>query len=354
MVKVLVTGACGFIGRHVVKRLRMGGYEVYGCDLSIRAPSEDVKVCICDVRDRRALLDFFSQIQPSGVIHLAARTDIERFDMRKPYSGRRELDGSQRELSLLEGYDTNITGVANIVDAVMATNSVRRVIFTSTQLVHSLGQTPSEGDALNPTTTYGRSKAIGEQLVRERDGGGREWCIVRPTTVWGEGMSAHYVKFMEFVAKGLYVHPSKSDLHKSYGYVGNVAYEFVKLLEAPLASVHRKVFYLADYEPLSLRRYAEAIARELGAPRIRSVPSSLMRAAGRVGDIARLCGLRNVPLNSFVVGNMLCEYRLDLNNTRAVCGELPFGFEEAVRATVAWFVEGQRVRRLGTCAQIAE
>ena len=58
-----------------------------------------------------------------------------------------------------------------------------------------------------------------------------------------------------------------------------------------------------------------------------------------MGDVLNAADLRRVPFNSFRLRNILTEYIHDLTPTRAVCGALPYGFQEGVAATAQWFRE---------------
>ena len=97
-------------------------------------------------------------------------------------------------------------------------------------------------------TLYGQSKVRTEQIVRSADGGGREWCLARPTTVWGPGMSAHYQRFLRMIERGYYFHVGHGPLWKSYSYIDNIAFQYWRLLAAPADQIQRRTFYLADYD----------------------------------------------------------------------------------------------------------
>ena len=259
------------------------------------------------------------QFSPDGVVHLAARTDLdEKADLRK-------------------GYATNVIGAENLVTAIRVSESVQRCIYTSTQLVCPVGYVPKSDLDYRPHTLYGESKVLGEKIVRDRDGGGVTWCIVRPTTVWGPGMNPHYQRFFRMVADGRYFHVGHGPLRKSYGYVGNVVHQYAKLLQAEGESIHRKTFYLADYEPLSLREWAGALSRELGSATIKTVPENVARVAAYCGDLINACGFRRFPFNSFRLKNVLTEYRVDLAETYQVCGPLPYTLHQGVKETARWY-----------------
>lgn len=313
--RILVTGSAGFIGRHLLKTLLTAGHEAIGLDIKPQSASLGAFLP-CDLLDPRQTAEALRITAPDAVIHLAARTDL-------------------MEKNDIEGYAANHRGTRHLIEAMENVASVRRCIFTSTQLVCRVGIIPDGDEYYCPSTLYGESKVRMECLVRERCVM-ESWCIVRPTTVWGPGMSAHYLRFLRMVQRGRYFHVGRSLLWKSYGYVGNVAHQLLRFVEAPATDVHRRVAYLADYEPTSIREWVNALQREFGARRVFTVPEPPARLLAMLGDHAARLGFANFPFNSFRLSNLLTEYRFDLTETRRICGDLPYTMEEGVRKTVAW------------------
>ena len=200
-----------------------------------------------------------------------------------------------------------------------------------------VGYVPRDETDYNADTLYGKSKIRTEQIVREQDGGGREWCLVRPTTVWGPGMSAHYQRFLRMIQGGYYVHVGRDPLWKSYSYIENITFQYMRLLQAPAELVQRKTFYLADYEPIDLlRRGAMRFSGRSKCRRSAMCRSSFARALARCGDAVNALGIRGFPFNSFRLNNVLTQYRFDTTATEAVCGPLPYTMEQGVAETAAW------------------
>jgi GlcNAc-P-P-Und epimerase len=309
--KIIVTGSAGFIGGHVSAMLRERGHEVLGIDR--RAPQG------IDILDRERLMGAFESFQPDAVLHLAARTDLEE-----------KLD--------IRGYAANIEGVENLCAAIRATPAVRRAVFTSTQLVCRIGYRPAHDQDYAPNTLYGESKVMTEKIVRREDGGGVTWCITRPTTVWGPGMSPHYQRFLRMLRKGRYFHVGAKPLHKSFGYVRNVAWQYWRLLEVPAEQVHRRTFYVGDYRPMALQTWANTLASKLHGPRVRTLPAWIARSAAKIGDAINAAGFRRFPFNSFRLRNVLTEYTFDMSATEAVCGTVPHSLDEAAEETARWFM----------------
>ena len=230
--KVLITGASGLIGQWICDLLDSKGIDFLGVD--IRPPSKpeyNNRHRQIDILDLDKLCSAFKNYCPDGVIHLAARID---------------LDGKD-----INDYKVNIKGTQNICDAIQCIPTVKKAIYTSSQLVCKIGYVPQNDHDYCPNTKYGESKVLSEKIARENGAGknGVNWCIVRPTTVWGPYMSPHYQSLLRHIQRGTYFHSGKSMLYKSYSYAGNIAYQYYKLLLAPAELIHRETFYLADYEP---------------------------------------------------------------------------------------------------------
>jgi GlcNAc-P-P-Und epimerase len=317
---VLVTGGSGFIGTHLVQNLLGQNYRVLNID--VRPPLAKEYRCLwkqVDIMDAVSLASVFRETQPSLVVHMAARTDLD-------------------ETRTLDGYAANIQGVRNMVDAIASTPSVRRAIFASSMAVCKVGYVPVNDLEYSPLTLYGESKVHTERIVRAANGGGAEWCIVRPTTVWGPGMKAHYTSLLQLVQSARYFHIGRKPLYKSYGYVGNVVFEVLQLLNARRDDINGKVFYVADYEPLSLRHWLDSLRESFGGRPLRTLSPGSAAFLAKMGDLANRVGFRQFPFNSFRLRNILTEYCFDMTPTATVCGPLPYSFEDGVRFTAQWYL----------------
>ena len=316
--RLLVTGSSGFIGTALVSKLRIEGHTVFGFDICAprwRDPHEDDYSI--DITDRSVLVDTVRSLQPEQIVHLAARTDISS--------------------DSVIHYNANIEGVANLVQAILSTPTVSRVLWTSTQLISRVGRIPKHDTDFDPDTSYGESKVIGERIVRSMDGGGREWAILRPTTVWGPGMSDHYVSLLRYLERRRYFHPGSRPTPKSFSYIGNAISQITALLTAPAQSLYRSTFYIADYEPVDMRRWCDSLSRELGAKPPPILPSAVAQVLARVGDLLNATVAPSFKFNSFRLRNISTPYVFDTSDLQAVTGPLPFNNATAIRATVSWY-----------------
>jgi len=267
---------------------------------------------------RRALDDF----RPDVVFHLGARTD---------------LHGNG-----LADYDANTTGVTNVIEAVASLGGDVRTIYASSRLVFAIDHQPSHDYDYRPSTVYGESKIAGEKIVRETADLAGHWCIVRPTSIWGPWFGVPYRDFFDSVRSGRYVRVRGFDPQKSYGFVGNSVHELVRLAAAEREATNRKVFWLADYIPIQLGEWAELISQALDVKRPRSVPRPVLKAAALGGDVLQRFGVREPPITSFRLANLLSDMVYDTRETEQVVGPLPYSLADGVSRTVAWLKEHAR------------
>lgn len=316
--RVIVTGGSGFIGSNLVEFYHQAGADVLNLD---HGPPRTQRYRHLwrqlDLLDRGGLGRQVREFQPEVFLHLAARADLdEKYDP--------------------AGYAANITGVDNVLAAVEGLASLRRMIVTSTQLVCPLGYQPKHDRDYCPHTTYGVSKVATEQLTRVWDRAPCPWTLVRPTSIWGPGFEEPYRRFFLSLARRRYVHQGGSNPLRSFGFIGNILYEYVAVASAPEQKVAGRTFYFADFEPVRVRAWADLISREMGLPPPRTVPMAALRVASKVGDVAQRVGWHAPPLTSFRLRNMLSDSVSDTAPLREAIGELPYTLEEGVRMTVRW------------------
>jgi nucleoside-diphosphate-sugar epimerase len=316
MLRVMVIGGSGFIGTNLVERYRSQGHHVVNVDS--KPPRNTAHASLwrqISVLDQKSLTDIIETVSPHLVFHMAARTDLD---------GRR-----------LEDYAANVDGVRNVIAALTKLSDLRRVVFASSMLVCRLGYQPHDDNDYNPTTAYGASKVEGERLVRSF-GNRLPWVMVRPTSLWGPWFDIPYRRFFDAVRAGWYMHPKGLSVRRSYGFVLNSVAQLSCLANADSSQVCGRTFYLADYQPVELRAWAECIRRAFSAPAIKDVPIRVLRWAAKAGDVLRAVGLKNPPLTSFRLRNLTTEAVMDTAPLEAVCGETPYDTERGVALTVDW------------------
>ncbi len=311
---VLVTGGSGFLGTNLVDRLIAEGYQVTNLDQAPPNKSEHRGYWKpVGIMDASSLAAAIATAQPAIVIHLAARADIR---------GKR-----------LEDYAENTTGVANVLAAIKNLPTVQRFVATSAQFVVAPGPLPAHDLDFRPHTVYGESKVVGEKLVRDAELA-CTWTIIRPTPAWGPWHPRYPREFWRVLKRGLYVHPGRSPVIRSYGYVENIADQIVKIVTVPPAVVDRHVFYLGD-APLNVLDWVNAFSRALTGHEVRIAPRVLFRGAALAGDLVNLFRVP-IPINSARFRSMTEDYLAPTAPTFEALGYPKINLVEGVDRTVQW------------------
>lgn len=256
---VLVTGAAGFIGSHVVGELLARGYEVVGLDdLSggFRRNLDDratfVRGSILDVE----LVDrLFDEHGFAYVFHLAAYAAeglshfIRRFN-----------------------YQNNLIGSVNLINAAVR-HEVRCFVFTSSMAVYG-GATPpvTEDMPTAPKDPYGVAKAAVEQDLRaSRETFGLRYIIIRPHNVYGErqNIGDRYRNvvgiFMNRILRGdplsIFGDGTQS---RAFSYISDVAPIIAEAIERPEA--YDQIFNVGADHPVTINELGETVSRVMGVP----------------------------------------------------------------------------------------
>ena len=183
--KVLVTGAAGFIGSHTCERLVGAGNEVWGVDDLSTGRRENVSSLAAVASVRFEELDivqpqFFSlveQVRPDVVVHLAAQMDVRK-SVADPLADAR----------------TNVLGTVNVLAAMSQSDSTRVVFASSGGTVYGEPQQcPVAEDApLAPLSPYGAAKVAGESYVAAFGGlYGMRYCSLALGNVYGPRQDPH-------------------------------------------------------------------------------------------------------------------------------------------------------------------
>jgi GlcNAc-P-P-Und epimerase len=300
-----------------VETLLQSGHTVLGTD--ILSPKNAAHRSVwkpVDLRDRLSMFETVREFSPGVILHLGARTD---------------LDGSS-----IEDYSANHEGTRNVMEAADGCSSVEKVLFTSSRLVNRIGYQPATDTDYCPTTPYGESKVLGEQLVRAAHGLRYEWTIVRPTSIWGPWFGVPYRNFFDAVLSGRYVHPKGIRVQKSFGFVGNAVHALMALAMASPGKTQGRTFYLADYQPIEVFAFAQEVARQAGAKAVIEIPYPALRVGAAAGDFLKLLGMRNPPLTKFRLANLVTSMHYDTTNLAEIAGPLPFDSSQGIARTLQW------------------
>lgn len=316
--RIIVTGGSGFIGTNACNYFSSIGHDVLNIDISRpRDPECKSKFSQADICCFDKISSLIHNFQPDYIIHLAARTDL---------SGKSLTD-----------YSANIEGVENLIKISNNIPTLRRVIFASSRLVCKIGYQPKSYNDFCPTTFYGKSKMIGEMIVRDQAAlSSYCWSIVRPTSIWGPWFDVPYRNFFDSVISNRYIHPHGQLIFKSFGYVENTISQLESLLFEDSSMVNQKIFYLSDYDPIEVLDFANHIRASLSKNSVREVPLFALRLIAHIGDCLKMIGIKSPPLTTFRLNNILTPMIYNNDSLQEITGKLPYKYQQGIVRTLNW------------------
>ena len=310
--RVLVTGANGFVGRALCSTLLQCGHSVRGAVRRIgnAVPgAKDIDSAI--VGSIGANTDWSTALAGCDVVaHLAARVHVMNDKASDPFAEFREI---------------NTTGTLNFARQA-AEAGVKRFVFISTVKVNGEGRDEAyrETDVPAPEDAYALSKWEAEQgLHRIAHETGLEVVILRPPLVYGPGVKANFLRLMHIVERGWPLPLGAIRNRRSLLYLGNFVDAIRLCIEHPAAA--GQTFVVDDGVAVSTPELIRRLAHAMGRPaRLLAVPVGALEFAGTLlgkrAAVARLTG----------------SLYVDSSAIRSRLGWVPpFSMEAGLAATVA-------------------
>ncbi|MFT3912883.1 MAG: NAD-dependent epimerase/dehydratase family protein [Anaeromyxobacteraceae bacterium] len=310
MSAVLVTGATGFVGRAIARRLVSAGHPV-------RASTRGAPIDVAGVEALRLDADSGPERWRAAmegieaVVHAAARVHVLRDDAPEPLAAYRKV---------------NVAWTEQLARCAAAAGARRFVLLSSVKVMGEGRAAPyTEDDRLAPCDPYGVSKVEAEAaLARVAAETGLEHVSLRPPLVYGPGVKANFARLMGAVARGVPLPLGAVENRRSLVYVENLA-------DAVRVAVEGRgtagAWLVSDGESVSTPELVRRIAGVMGrAPRLLPIPPWALRAA------AAALGRR--PTADRLLGSLAVDggrFRRDFGWTP------PFTLDEGLRATAAWW-----------------
>jgi nucleoside-diphosphate-sugar epimerase len=259
--RILVTGASGFLGGDVCRELTGAGHEVGALVRRSGSAPAGTDELIGDITGTAADLEaVVARARPDCVVHLAAEI------------------ASQRDAGKIHA--VNVDGTRALLAACQATGSPK-VVFASTVVTGDAhGALLDEQSTLPVETAYGRSKQEGERLVRDSPLPG---VVIRPSHVYGPG--------------GWFVEEFVNRLRQPGRFVvignGRNLWDVVRVEDVATAfrlaaeqAGDGATYHVADDDPIAFRDFVGLTAQALGLGAPRAIPAWLARLVAGADPVA--------------------------------------------------------------------
>jgi len=273
--RILVTGASGFVGGHVAARLDAQGHEIIATG---RNPAKLNRLPL--VRGRRQCADLSRDVLAGilegceAVIHCAA--------LAAPWGAREDF------------LRHNVEATGRLLEASLRTGSVKRFVHISSPSIYfqprdQLNLTEEFSPPARWPTHYGESKWLSECKVRQPQYRKMGPIILRPRAVYGPGDNAIAPRLLAVARRGTFPLVSGGASLVDVSYIDNVVDAVVLALQAP-AALEGRAFNITNGEPIPVSQLVRGLFASLKLDvKYRSLPRALaMTLAGIAESIARI------------------------------------------------------------------
>jgi len=319
MTKIAVTGASGFTGSALVRKLLLDGYGVralarQSADI---VQMENLEVIAGDLSNKVALLELVSGADT--VFHIAAMYRSE---------------GSYDEF-----FAVNVEGTRALLEASQRAG-VRRFVYCSTIGVHgTVAHTPADENApFNPRDFYQETKLVAEKICREAHGKGIEVVIIRPCAIYGPG-DTRMLKMFKMLNKGIFFFVGDGQPNFHPVYIDDLVQGF--MLAMTVKSAAGEAFIIGGPRYMPLREYVATAANaiQVATPKLK-IPYRLMSFSAWICEaICTPLGIQP-PLHRRRLTFFKHNRAFDITKAKTLLGYNPrFELIEGFNETVAWYKE---------------
>lgn len=313
--KILITGASGFIGGEFFKYLKENTtHKVLGlgrreCKYKDSYVVQDLLTPI-----KKEILDF----KPEVIVHCAA--------LSSPW-------GSENEYEKLNIKATeNIINFANEVGAKLIHISTGAIFYKKENQYNIKEDEEPPKELIN---TYARTKLIAENLVKERS---KNYVILRPRAVFGEHDTVIFPRIMK---ANKIPAPKKWVVKSDVLYIDNMNYYLIKSCEEKINGV----FNINNQEEVNMHSFIEDILNKIEKPFnvIYINPRLLMVIAKLVENMYKMFNIKKEPiLTEFGVCALCYSKTFDYTKTKKVFGSPPFDNDKSIKKYTAWLKKNNK------------
>lgn len=324
--RVLVTGASGFLGGHLIEELVRRGYGVRGMVRDLRKASSlrdlDVEVVYGDLIRHETLSEAVRGID--AVIHLAAYYTFT---------------GTKKSYMLV-----NVDGTRALAQAALKSGVKRFIYCSSTEAIGPVKNPPGNEDTPpNPQFEYGRSKLLAEQVVKELGNLGLEYTIVRPSGMYGpRNVDDVAYWFIITVAKGGILSKfmiGNGEYLVQFAHVRDVVQGFTLVLEKPDVSIGQ-TYIISDERAYTYREVYKIISQILGKkpPKIKLSPKIAKFLLTFTEAYDKIRKGENLILRKSIVDAVTTHRAYSINKAKKELGYKPqYDLKRGLEETIKWY-----------------
>jgi len=323
--RLLITGATGFIGSQLGFRCLEAGHSVraLGRDRHEhekgnveKLRSAGAEVLTSSVTDRDAVFPLLEDIDV--VFHLAA--------------AQHEANVPDRHF-----WDVNVEGTRNLLDAGVAAG-IRRFVHGGTIGVYGGvgGQTVRDDSPLEPDNIYGVTKLAGEKVVRSY-GDRLDFVIIRIAETYGPG-DLRLLKLFRGAKKGSFPIIGRGENLHHLVYIDDLIDGLLLAAEHDRAA--GQTFVMAGLDPVSTREMVATVARQLGTspPRVRVPMGPMLFVATVMQGLLRPLGIQP-PLHPRRMNFYRKSFHFSMPEARALGYAPQVDFRTGAERTARWYAE---------------
>lgn len=315
--RAFITGASGFVGTHLVKKLLKNNWSVrILIHKNNIGDSKNCEVILGDIGENKVLEDALKEIDV--LFHLAAA-----------------LGGSLIDRN--EFYRINAAGTENVLDAAFKAGVKKAVHFSSAGVLGAVRNNKAVDEAYppHPISSYDQSKLEGEKIALNKAKEGKPVLVIRPGWVYGPGDRRTF-KLIRAIARKKFILVTRGHARQTPVFIDDLLQGVLQCVEQ---GRNGEIYNIAGNEALTVRQIVENIAAATDStiPKLTLPLFPAKVAAWKLEKAFRLFK-KEAPITSGKLAFFIHPKPLSIQKAARELGFVPQTlFQEGIAQTVNWY-----------------
>ena len=327
--KIIITGATGFIGRNLSESLHEEGMEVIATgrslDIGKKLQEQGIEFNPADIRNQSQLSKAFSPAD--CVIHCAAKAGDW---------------GTYREF-----YETNVIGTRNVVNACKG-NDIRKIVYISTPSIYYTGRDRYnilESEPLpQKQFNYGKTKLMAESELLALEKEGFKTIILRPRAVYGKYDQNIVPRFLHLAEKKNLPLINGGKALVDITYVGNVVSAVKDCFTAP-DDAWNEVYNISNGSPITMKEWISQLLEIFDRPfKPKDVPEPVAKTIATINELVSYLpfGNKKPELTRFTAGYVAKSMTLSIEKAKQKLNYVPeISNKEGFEDVRQWYTQNK-------------